>query len=87
MATRRPFTATAAGFAFGGWALLALIVLAVPAVMPVRALADASPEREWVARAVSVQGEVMVRRKDTRDWKPVRLGDRFSGRRHDQGSG
>jgi hypothetical protein len=46
-------------------------------VIPSRQLAKQKWKTEWVARIVSIQGQVQVRRKASQEWETVRLEDRF----------
>lgn len=53
------------------WSLIVWIV------MPQQAAGQTTMEEGWVASAVSLQGQVQVRRKASQTWKTVRLEDRF----------
>jgi len=44
---------------------------------PNQVSAQMGVEKEWAATAVSLQGQVAVRKSDSKQWQTVQLGDRF----------
>ncbi|MBC2711192.1 MAG: TonB-dependent receptor [Desulfosarcina sp.] len=57
--------------AVAAWVLIGTLMTPQPAI------GQSEMEKKWVARVVSIQGEVQIRRKENQQWETVNLEERF----------
>ncbi|MFQ5963497.1 MAG: TonB-dependent receptor domain-containing protein [Candidatus Scalinduaceae bacterium] len=55
-----------------------LIYLSIPVGLLFTDSADAETRKEWMAKVVSVQGNVQAKKKDEMQWKPIKLNDTYN---------
>ena len=70
-------TGNSVGFRQKSRRVLAILGLIGLLTIPQQVVSQTEIEEEWVASAVSIQGQVQVRRKASQQWETVRLEDRF----------